>query len=67
MYEWAGFLVATGAAIGFAVGLVHIGFALTETAPRSVWSWYVVAMGFGMVAMAYPAALYIGEKMATRS
>lgn len=64
MYSFAGFLVTMGGVLGLVVGAVHIGFALTETAPRSVWSWYVVAMGIGMFAMTFPAALYIGEQMA---
>lgn len=67
MNSLAGFVLSAGASIGFVIGLVHIGFAMTEPYPRNIWDWYVVAMGFAMLAMAYPAALYIGEQMAKQS
>lgn len=49
-------LIAVGS---LAVGLIHIGFALTDPAPRNIWDWYVVAMGCGTFAIAIPAARYM--------
>ncbi|MET4210549.1 hypothetical protein ABIB95_005382 [Bradyrhizobium sp. LA2.1] len=61
MHSLSGFLVALSAAMGLGVGLVHIGFALTEPYPRNIWDWYVVAMGIGMCVMAFPAALALAR------
>ncbi len=52
-------VIACGALSGFVVGLIHIGFALTDPSPRNIWDWYVVAMGFGMAAMVVPTLRYL--------
>jgi len=48
------FLAAT---LGLLVGLIHVGFALTDPYPRNIWDWYVVIMGISMVAMSWIMAL----------
>jgi hypothetical protein len=60
--QWIyGLLISLCAGLGLIIGLIHVAFALTDPSPRNIWDWYVVMMGIGMCAMAYPAALHIGS------
>ncbi|MDB5584819.1 MAG: hypothetical protein JWR80_9995 [Bradyrhizobium sp.] len=56
---FSAFLLMLLCVMGLFVGLIHIGFAMTDPHPRNVWDWYVVVIGIGCFGLYFPATAWL--------